>query len=367
MADRRVFFATNRRWNDADAGFGVLPEEPASRVWLGTVDVGVSADPLVEGRVSPPRRTGNDDLAPGGACSGVLSAWLLEAASTGAVPLLSVHGFNYTFAEACARAGNLCDWLEAAGGIRLVPLAFTWPSNGDGSLAAYPKDQQQCAASDVALARLVHAIAEATAAALRPGRKPAWLAHSMGARATRCAMQVLNRGPAAIPQRLFGQALIMAGDDDTTVLDTGTGPLLPLLELADWTTIGVYAKDPPLTHISAARNGRRRLGAHGPDRLPQPADRCYVVDYGRAVDHRFDIPGGTTWNDVGHQYYRADARVRRDMVAALGGAAPEAVPGRRWARPDPTTGGSERAGRLYVLEDKTTSVANAPQLPNSAA
>jgi esterase/lipase superfamily enzyme len=352
MAQRLVHFATNRIWDRQAGCFGFVPETPRDRLWLGTVAVGCSADPMVDGACSPADLSGSDDFGGDGlrdgACSAVLAAWLATAEARDAVPVLSVHGFDYSFEEACARAGNLCDWLEAEGGIRLVPLAFTWPSNGIASLSAYFDDQQDCMASGVALARLVRRIAEA--AALHRGRKPAWIAHSMGARATRCAMQALAQGPDPVPPRLFGQALVMAGDDDIDVLRPGTGALRPLLELADWTTIGVYAEDATLSVISAkVQNRRPRLGASGPDTVPDPAERCFVVDYAQAVEDKHDVAGTTEWNYMGHQYYRNDARVRRDMVAALLGASPAAVPGRRWGVPDPTIWPRERADRLYAV------------------
>ena len=83
MAQRLVHFATNRIWDRADAAFGSVCETPASRLWLGTVAVGVSADPMVEGPVSAPDVCGFDDFAapPGrdGAAADVLAAWLAAA------------------------------------------------------------------------------------------------------------------------------------------------------------------------------------------------------------------------------------------------------------------------------------------------
>jgi esterase/lipase superfamily enzyme len=352
MQTRPVYFATNRHWDSGAACFGTQPDTPANRLWLGTVPVEIAADPLVEGKVGTPKRDGPDDAAalqaPGAAASAVIDSWLAEAAAQDAVPLLSIHGFNFTFEEACRRAGHLCDFLEAEGGLRLVPLAFSWPSKGVTSLADYERDQAACLASGPALARLLRGIA--AAAAGRPGRKPSLIAHSMGARATRCAMEALAMGPEAIPERAFAQAIIIAGDDDTDVLAPAGGRLRPLLTLADWTTIGVYPRDATLTMISdKVQNRRPRLGASGPaPPLPQPEERCYVVDYAYAVSLKPDAPGVTDWNYTAHQYYRNDERVRRDLVAALAGAAPEDVPGRHWGKRDERYAIKEQEGRLYV-------------------
>lgn len=349
---RLVHFATNRLWDRDANAFGFVPEWPAARLWLGTVKVGVSADPLIDGKVSPPDVAGFDDFAgrPGrdGSAMDVLTGWLSGAQAHDAVPLLYVHGFDFDFNEACARAGNLCDWLEATGGLRLDPLVFTWPSNGITSLAAYVDDQADCAASAPALARLIRYLGKAAAG--HAGRKPAYMAHSMGARATRTAMQALDRGRAALPRRVFGQAIVIAGDDDTDVLTPPGAPLRPLTELADWTTIGIYPADSTLAVISEKiQNKRPRLGTDGPDTPPDPAERAYVVDYAYAVSRKPGAPGVTDWNYVDHQYYRNDERVRADLVQALSGVPPEEVAGRRWAQPDPTLGIGEKAGRLYVV------------------
>jgi esterase/lipase superfamily enzyme len=354
MGQRRIHFATNRIWDGGAGAFGAGCETPATRMWLGTVNVGTTADPMAIGEVGPPEVSGFDDFqgAAGehGSAAGVLAAWLGAAAARDAVPLLVVHGFNYRFEEACARAGQLSESYEAAGGIRLEPLAFAWPSDGALSPEAYGRDRQDCAASGPALARLVRQIAAAHAA-MGMGRKPAWLAHSMGVHATCCAMQALAAEPGGLPSRLFGQAVLVAGDEEPDVLAPGTGRLRPMLDLADWTTVGVYAEDTTLNLMSGWLQGNGpRLGAGGPDAPPRPEERCFVVDYGKAVSAKPDMVGATDWNDVAHQYYRNDPRVIRDLALALGGdTPPDGIAGRRWGRPDPSIAFSEKAGRLYVV------------------
>ncbi|MBR0670914.1 alpha/beta hydrolase [Neoroseomonas soli] len=349
---RLLHFATNRLWDRMDGTFGFVPEDPPDRLWLGTVKVGVSADPLIDGKCSPPDVSGFDDFAGpagrDGAAMDVLAGWFAVARARDALPLLYVHGFDYDFGEACARAGNLCDWLEASGELRLEPLAFTWPSNGITGSSAYKDDQKDCAASGPALARLIHAIGKAAAG--HAGRKPAYLAHSMGARATRFAMEALAIGAEALPERLFGQAIVIAGDDDTDVLTPPRAPLRPIAEIADWVTLGVYPGDATLAVISEkVENRKPRLGADGPGTVPHPDDRIYVVDYAYAVSAKPEAIGTTEWNYVAHQYYRNDPRVRKDLVQALSGVAPELVAGRHWGKPDPAVGLSEKAGRLYVV------------------
>lgn len=351
MPHRQVHFATNRIWDRGAAAFGAVCEAPASRLWLGSIAVERAVDLNTEGAVGPPDVAGFDDfLGPVGAdgsATAVLAAWLAGARARDAVPLLMVHGFDNTFVEACSRAGRFCDAIEATTDLRLQPLAFTWPSNGITSLSAYENDQQDCAASGPALARLIRAIG---ALGLGDGRKPAYLAHSMGARATRCGMQAMAAEALPPPPRVFGAAIVIAGDEDADVLAPPGGPLRPLLEIADWTTIGVYAQDATLSFLSGVVRGQgARLGAGGPRPPLDPADRVFTVDYGYAVSHKEDMVGVTTWNDVAHQYYRNDPRVLRDLGEALRGAPADAVPGRRWGAPDPNVAFSEKAGRLYVV------------------
>ncbi|ONG56391.1 hypothetical protein BKE38_06155 [Pseudoroseomonas deserti] len=347
MAQRLVHFASNRLWDEAGAAFGASCGAPPERLWLGAVPVEVQPDPEGDaGAVGAPLVSGIDDFgAPGGTAEAVLADWLDRAEAADAVPLLTVHGFNYSFAESCARAGNFCDVVEAVAGQRLAPLAFCWPSNGVGSIDEYRRDQQDCDSSGPALARLIRQIALAAAGR---ARKPAYLAHSMGARATRCAMQALAAAGPLPAAPVFAQAVIIAGDEAVTALEPG-GPLWPLADIADWVTIGVFADDATLTKISGHLNGVARLGAAGPLTPPPPESRVFVVDYGMAVAWK-EAPGATSWNFVGHQYYRNDPLVIRDLAAALGGtASPERIARRRWARVEPGYAIREIAGRLYLV------------------
>jgi esterase/lipase superfamily enzyme len=353
MAERVVHFATNRA--QAEGRFPAECGVPVTQLVFGTAAVAVVDDPLQDGVASAAVASGvADPGSPAGlaAAAAMLAPWLAAARARAAVPLLMVHGFDYSFADACARAGDFATQMEAATGLRLEPLAFAWPSSGQTELGAYAVDQGLCQQSGPALAGLIRAVA-ATAG----GRKPAYLAHSMGARATRCAMEALV-ADGGVPPRAFGQAIVIAGDEDTDVLEAH-GTMRPLLDLADWTSIGIYPSDGTLTEISTkVTNHRARLGAAGPLTTPAAATRCFVVDYGEAVDIFKPKAGKTDLNYIGHQYYRNDPRVMADLAAALGGdTPPNEVPGRRLGEPNPSIGSPEIAGRLYVRSD----TASAPE------
>ena len=339
MASRTVFFVTNRRW-DKPAGAFPAEMEPPPRLWPGRVEVARSADPAVDGDCGPPQVEGmSGDAA---AVEAVVAAWLAMAERTGAVPLLSVHGFQYTFPQSLARAGNLCDWYEAGGAPALLPLAFCWPSRGELTPADYKADRGMAKDAAPALAALVRVVARLAAGA---PRRPVWLGHSMGCWCTRWAMRELEAG--GLPAGpVFDQALLMAGDDVPDALAQG---LAPLAAVAGYVTIGVYAQDAVLDKVSQWIMGSGpRLGADGGP-IPAPlADRVALVDYIQAVDGMKPTPdGGTTWNWVGHQWYRNDLRARIDIVQALRGVRPWAVLGRHPGRPGQPTW-PERAGRLYV-------------------
>ena len=352
MTLRIVHFATNRIW-DGKADFGAVCCDPPGRLLAGKVPCHGSADPAVEGKVGQAAVATPDD--PDTGLLDTLTAWLDHAHAESRLPLLFVHGFNYSFADCMARTACLCDWLEAEPGApRLAPFAFTWPSNGMGSPDAYNDDQKDAGRSGLALARLIAAIAT-----LRPKTKPVYLAHSMGARATRHAMEAIGPMLRGLPRPVFRQAVIMAGDDVADVLDhpwRGTTPdgtagaLRPIAELASYVTIGVNRDDGVVWLISGTINGGDRLGTAGPAHPGDLPPNVVVVDYSLVVGGKDLKPVPSTEaepNWIGHQYFRNDPRTRVDLVKLLTtDGAPDAVPGRRKAIIG-ATGVKEIAGRLY--------------------
>ncbi|PZW40017.1 alpha/beta hydrolase family protein DUF900 [Humitalea rosea] len=351
MATRLVFFATNRLFDPKGPGFGTVPDDPPGRVLAGWVDTSGEADPALEGKAGTPHVEAFDD--PDSGLVTVLKQWLAKA--EGGIALLSVHGFNYSFSAAMARTGALCAWLEEGGAPPLVPLCFTWPSNGVGSIGAYKDDQVDAASSGLALARLVAAVA-----ALKPTVPVVYLAHSMGARATRCAMQEMAQRFSPLPKGVFRQAVIMAGDDAADVFDAGegwasdsAGGMRPLASLARYVTIGVNRADGVVSLVSGQVNRGDRLGTAGPGRPKDLPGNVKVVDYSEVVAGADLKPVPTHEvepNWIGHQYLRNDKRVRQDLVALMAqDTAPEQVKDRRWGEPQPAVAFGEFADRLYPV------------------
>jgi esterase/lipase superfamily enzyme len=353
MADRLVHFATNRIYDAAKAEFGFVPCDPLGRLLAGKVTCKAELDPALEPKAGKPAVAKSEDADQG--VLETIQSWLQEAARVQGIPLLFTHGFNYSFSDAAARTAALCLWLEAGGAPPLVPLSFSWPSNGMGSPDAYLDDQKDAARSGLALARLIAAIA-----VLRPKTAPVYMAHSMGARATRFGMQAIAPMLAGLPQPVFRQAFIMAGDDVADVLDqpwrgqspdSSAGALRPLAALARYVTIGVNRDDGVVWAVSGSINKGERLGTRGPLHPEDLPDNVKVVDYSMVIGGKEAKPvpsAEAEMNWIGHQYHRNDPQVRADLVAALkADGAPEAVPGRRAAVVDQSVAIREIAGRLY--------------------
>jgi esterase/lipase superfamily enzyme len=354
MQERLVHFATNRIY-DGKSAFGYVVCEPPGRLLAGKVACKVVVDPAVEGIAGVPAVAKSEE--PDSGLVDTIQSWLQAAEAAQGLPLLFVHGFNYSFTEATERTAALCLWLEEGGAPPLVPFVFTWPSNGMGSIDAYRDDQKDSAASGLALTRLIAAIASQ-----RPRRAPVFMAHSMGARATRFGMQTIAMMLPGLSPAIFGQAVIMAGDDVADVLDHpwraltaegSAGGLRPLAALAKHVTIGVNRDDGVVWLVSGAINRGDRLGTRGPLHPEDLPPNVKVVDYSMVVAGKDVKPvpqADVEANWIGHQYFRNDPRVRADLVALLReDTAPEKVSGRRFGVVDPKIGVKEFAERLYPV------------------
>jgi esterase/lipase superfamily enzyme len=353
MQNQTVHFATNRIWMPEKADFGLSLAQPPARLLAGRCLCQASPDPRLEAVVGAPELVKERD--PDAGLVDVLRAWLAAAAAAGATPILFCHGFNHSFRDAIARTASLAAWLEAGPGApRFMPFAFTWPSNGEGSADAYRNDQADAAASGLALARLIAALASLVGA-----RKPIYMAHSMGVRATRCGMQAILPLLPALRRPVFARAFLIAGDDETDVLDapwraTGADPtqggLRPMADLAEQVEIGVNRDDGVVWLVSGVVNQGKRLGAAGPAHPDDLPANVAVVDYSMTVSTEDKKPVPRTeieMNWIGHQYQRNDVAVRADLLAAIAHGGPAAsVPGRRPARLAGTAI-DEIPGRLY--------------------
>ena len=361
-ASRIVHFATNRaRLSDGFDEFS--PEAPdGRRLHLGRIamqsldapgDTETKRHPLL-----PPEVTGLDDFADPakGSCAAALDAWLKDAHAADAIALFFIHGFSNSFNSAVGRAAQIAEFYQGAG-VRLVPLAFSWPSDGrvidpqklffglGAVVEQYQSDQKDATLSGAALARLILEIRRARDRAIKQKRRVriVLLAHSMGNHALASALRVMQNGMlTAALDSSFDHALLVASDVADTSLDRDQ-PLRGIALLAAGVTV-VIAKDGMLGNASPIANAdKRRLGYYGPADLAGLPARIRVVDYVAGLQSEAEKPqletaNATTWDTVYHQYYRNDLSARGDIAEVLRGDAPT-------RRDEPAWGGLVQEGR----------------------
>ncbi|BDG73257.1 alpha/beta hydrolase [Roseomonas fluvialis] len=361
-ASRTVHFATNRA--RLSVGFDAFsPAPPDGRqLWLGQIAMQSLAAPgdteTTRHPLAPPDIIGEDDFADPakGSAARALDAWLRDAHAQDAIALFFIHGFSNSFNSAVGRAAQIAEFYDGAG-VRLVPLAFSWPSDGrvidpqllvlglGGVVRQYQADQRDAELSGPALARLIVEIRRAADRA-RKARRPVrvvLLAHSMGNLALACALEAMQNG--MLTQALdatFDHALLVASDVPDTALDHRQ-PLRGIALLAAGVTV-VIAKDGMLAFASPAANEhKRRLGHFGPNDLAGLPGRIRVVDFVAGLQTEAEKPhlqvgSATTWDTVYHQYYRNDLSARADLAEVLRGDPPT-------RRDDPALGGPVQEGR----------------------
>jgi esterase/lipase superfamily enzyme len=173
-----VFYATNR--DTLDDAFATKAPADAQRLSLGHVAVELLGDPLLTDSsrdlIAPPELNGMDNFQDPerGSCAQLLDRWLATAADQDAAAVLFIHGFSNTFGSAVRRAAQIVEFYSGAE-FRMVPLTFSWPSDGrailpasginllKGSIDQYKIDQNDATAAGPALARLLSAIRRARA------------------------------------------------------------------------------------------------------------------------------------------------------------------------------------------------------------
>lgn len=351
-----VFFATSRlRTDGTDGGdeFGHDPDNPAHRLWLGTAEVATGGGPPRVGKVRTVSCTGRDDFTPvDGTCGAVLDAFLDAATQADAVPLLSIHGFQYTFENALARTGELVEFYSDPAGrapVRLVPLLFTWPSLGMFSSDAYRRDRKRAHGAGKALARLLVELAN------RVGDAPprlCILAHSMGVFALGHGVHAASMTPAwaGRPPRFLRTALLAAGDIDNNAVCPGE-PLAPLADMAEQVVAAVYNGDKVAEWFGSGHGPESSLAAKGPPLDAELPANVFAVDCVNQIDTALPVPQNEVEpNWIGHQYYRNQPVVRDDLARLLGGA-PAPLPNweRYWPAPPepPSDAGGTRHAPFY--------------------
>ena len=347
-----LFFVTNR--STFGRGFGPPPSQANyDAISYGEVPVQPSSAPGVSGRMlGPPLVAGSDTGTSSDPDPGLVNflAHALQAArAAGRTPMVVVHGYCYSFQDAVIRKADVVAWLaSAATPVRLTPVLFTWPSINGLSVDNYLSDRQRAEESNYALARFIIAFEAAWEASGRP--RCVYLAHSMGAWVSQNGMAFLAQSGHHVPAGMFDQAVVIAGDADTSAAEPGQG-LDELARISRWLSLGVNRADPVVNLDGQNVLHRPRLGSSGPANVSLIPANARVVDYTLAVaaDQNPIPPGETTWNYTGHQYYRTIPRVRDDLALALGGRDPDLVPNRFTSAQMVAAGNPFiEPGRLYV-------------------
>ncbi len=202
----------------------------------------------------------------------------------------------------------------------MVWVLFTWPS--DGSLLpfkAYASDRDDARASGVALGRGIQKLANflrGTNPQDYCGQSVHLLAHSMGNYAVRHAVQNIKASAGSNIRRLFDQVLMMAADEDDDAFELDY-KLAPLPQLARRVSLYCNPSDEALVTSDVTKGNPDRLGASGPRNARLLPDKVTVVNTEKVIQPLKDR--------TGHQYYRLNPAVRRDVLQVLAGVAPQDI------------------------------------------
>lgn len=256
-------------------------------------------------------RVGSTEVFPA-----IISALQVGGAAKGVGGLVFIPGFNYTFLESLCRAAHLAHIYSTAQ-LELVPIVFSWPSDGVLSVSAYKSDRLDAELSGRAMARAFALFLELLRKLRRDeqcGATLHLLAHSMGVYALRHAVVTLMRPDfPRWPAPIFDSVVLAAGDDDRNTLEDA-GKLADIVRLGNRIDVYINPNDKPVRLGDDFDGEFDRLGAYGPidatvvQRFSKPLSiiDCRHVDYFGQDASR-------------HQYYRISPVVVddiRDVFAA---------------------------------------------------
>lgn len=343
-----VYFATNRRPNrqnrPTDFTSEFTPDLNSFRVGTGVVEgtrlFEKDVDQLA-GTVSisvEPERMNAEDARASRVGSDVVFSRIRERMRAGADAILAIHGYNYTFRQAVARAAQLGQWLEPEtsrmrGGKPVPPvmMLFSWPSRGEGvTPRLYDDERARARASGEALGRALLKATDFLRAVKREERCDGsihLLAHSMGNWALRGAIQYMKTFVGDNIPPLFDEVILTAADEDDDALGQGY-KLAPLLRGCRRVTVYYNHQDWALKASDWAMGNPDRLGRSGPGTVAGLSPKIEPVNVSRVI--KWDAPVGEKWqeDDTGHQYYRNNPRVLKDVLAVLDGTDSRIISGR---------------------------------------
>ncbi len=347
MAGTRVYFATNRRPDNPDAPTDFTAkfcDDMTSFRVGGAVVAGAKLYETDVAKVAKkvkievsPENLEVDDARRAEVGSDKIFAGVRKEMLAGADALLMIHGYNYTFRDAMARAAQLKQWLEfePPNGIRnrpLVMMAFSWPSLGEGvTPKLYEMESERARASGVALGRAMLKATDFLRAIKRDARCTGsvhLLAHSMGNWALRGAVQAMRTFVGNNIPPIFNEVILAAADEDDDTL-AKSHKIAPLLGGCRRITVYHNVQDAALKASDGPLGNPDRLGRSGPEWVEAAPKKVTSVNVAPVI--KWDRNGAPAWqeDDTGHQYYRNNEVVRRDMQAVLASDGDDDIKGRK--------------------------------------
>ncbi|MDW8444809.1 MAG: alpha/beta hydrolase [Acetobacteraceae bacterium] len=343
-ADLTVFFATNRNPVGDPVrpdGFGTALNGDGAELRFGQATFAGAASGQFRAQATRSFRSRN--RSPRIARSGELGstvlfdrlrALLLSESGPARDLLLYVHGFETTFDDALALtaqiAGNLTavreGFAETERPPPVVPLVFTWPSDGERSPRAYWSDVDDAERSGHALRRTLQFVSGFLAGLAEAAARPRLVlaVQSLG-HAVLAAALASDDFPAGI------DVLLSTGADIEADAFEPHGRFRRLPELVPRTVVYHCVRDGALQLSQTVRaawnglpSGRLRLGQIGP-RHDLPVVTVEAVDVDAVVVG--------TGDDLFHFYGRLNRTVQADMLRVLAGLPSHAIPGRQQIGP----------------------------------
>jgi esterase/lipase superfamily enzyme len=205
--------------------------------------------------------------------------------------LVFVHGYNVRFADAMRRTAQISHDLQFDG----IPVAYTWPSQGELTRAAYRADQRSADASVLHLKRFLVDLAQKTDAT-----GIHLIAHSMGNRVLTSALAEIANDPAIATKPRFHEIALTAPDVDAQVMVRLARAIVPIGRRV---TLYASSRDKAL-QISQLENDAPRAGLGGDDILVLAGVDSIDAS---AVDTEL----------VGHFYYAENRSVLNDIFSLV--------------------------------------------------
>ena len=330
----RVFYATNRNPDNAaqPTSFGIDFNGPLpGNLIFGVADATVAQGHDPNGM--PLEAAGPSAIQLSDAAPGDFSAAAKQQIVNGPPHLLvSLHGFQYLYWEAIARADYLSRWFaEGQFANANTTIAITWPSAGQFS--QYDRDWKYSTDSAAALTQAL-AVLKPLIDAFRAHHGDAahvtLLAHSMGNHLLDAGLGAMT--PASPPT--YNRIILAAADEGRNELAPGAN-LAKARALAD--RVYVYYNNQDLALAASElvfHDFIVRLGVDGPPNKDDFKGTNVTFINASAAGAG---TGPNSYDSEGHQYYRMIQEVRNDICAVMRGMADSAVPNRIY-RDDPKYG-----------------------------